>query len=72
MIVFDGAYLLSVRGITKMQAFPSKKKKKMQASSFQKKKKKMHRAIFAKMFRTIEQFSINNLVILDLLIREIS
>jgi len=55
-----------------LQAFPSKKKKKMQASSFQNKKKKMHRAIFAKMFRTIEHFSINNLVILDLLIREIS
>jgi len=48
MIVFDGAYLLSVRRITKMQA-----------SSFQKEKKKnMLRAIFAKMFRTIEHFSL--------------
>jgi len=58
MIVFDGAYLLSVRGITKMQAFPSKKKKKRcKLRPFERKKKYMLRAIFAKMFRTIEHFS---------------
>jgi len=34
MIVFDGAYLLSVRGITKMQAFPSKKERKKKDASF--------------------------------------